>query len=377
MNSRERMITAFLNQKPDRVPVAPDISCMIPARLTGKPFWDVFYYNDPPLWKAYIEAVKKFGFDAWFIYAGDLKDSKEDKREFEDKIILKNEDRMVVRTTIHTPQGDLWYDTTYLKSDSPTVTIKPIKDFVKDFKYLKYFYPAPETCNDKEFQMMRRELGDLGVISLGVELPGLQNLLNILEGGMEAVSSAYYDHHDLVVEWARMYEDWAVRMVREELKSKPDFIFIHASGLFTLQSPQIFRELGLTTLQKVAGLCKEAGIPSFLHACGREKEFVEMAYNETDLNVVNPLESPPMGDCELIDIKKRFGDKLALMGNIHTTEVMLRGSPRDVERVAKKCIDDTAENGGFILSTGDQCGRDTPDENIYKLVEVAETYGRY
>src|SRR3989338_6440457 len=112
MNSKERMITAFLNQKPDRVPVAPDISCMIPARLTGKPFWDVFYYNNPPLWKAYIEAVKKFGFDAWFIYAGDLKDSKEDKREFEDKIILKNEDRLVVRTTIHTPEGDLWYETT-------------------------------------------------------------------------------------------------------------------------------------------------------------------------------------------------------------------------------------------------------------------------
>ena len=33
--------------------------------------------------------------------------------------------------------------------------------------------------------------------------------------------------------------------------------------------------------------------------------------------------------------------------------------------------------GGFILSTGDQCGRDTPDANILKLVEVARTYGRY
>jgi len=31
----------------------------------------------------------------------------------------------------------------------------------------------------------------------------------------------------------------------------------------------------------------------------------------------------------------------------------------------------------FILSTGDQCGRDTPDVNIFRLVEVARTYGRY
>jgi len=65
------------------------------------------------------------------------------------------------------------------------------------------------------------------------------------------------------------------------------------------------------------------------------------------------------------------------MGNIHTTEVMLMGSVEEVERVAKKCIDDAAEGGGFILSTGDQCGRDTPDENIFKLVEVARTYGKY
>jgi uroporphyrinogen-III decarboxylase len=33
--------------------------------------------------------------------------------------------------------------------------------------------------------------------------------------------------------------------------------------------------------------------------------------------------------------------------------------------------------GGFLLSTGDQCGRDTPPENLFKLVEVATTYGKY
>ena len=69
--------------------------------------------------------------------------------------------------------------------------------------------------------------------------------------------------------------------------------------------------------------------------------------------------------------------KIALMGNIHTTDVMLRGTVDDVEKAAKKCIDDAAKGGGFILSTGDQCGRDTPDANIRKLVEVCEMYGRY
>jgi uroporphyrinogen decarboxylase len=68
---------------------------------------------------------------------------------------------------------------------------------------------------------------------------------------------------------------------------------------------------------------------------------------------------------------------LALMGNLHTTDVMLRGTPDDVARAACAAIDAAGAGGGFILSTGDQCGRDTPDENLLKLVEVAQTYGRY
>ncbi|MCG3179644.1 MAG: hypothetical protein BIFFINMI_01985 [Phycisphaerae bacterium] len=50
----------------------------------------------------------------------------------------------------------------------------------------------------------------------------------------------------------------------------------------------------------------------------------------------------------------------------------------------REAIDDAAGLPGsgqaparFILSTGDQCGRDTPDGNLRALVETARTYGRY
>jgi hypothetical protein len=62
MTSRERMICAMKGGMPDRVPVAPDISNMIPCKLTGKPFWEIYYYNNPPLWKAYIDAVHTYNF---------------------------------------------------------------------------------------------------------------------------------------------------------------------------------------------------------------------------------------------------------------------------------------------------------------------------
>jgi uroporphyrinogen decarboxylase len=98
---------------------------------------------------------------------------------------------------------------------------------------------------------------------------------------------------------------------------------------------------------------------------------------ETDLTVIDPLEVPPMGDCDLAELKRLYGERIVLKGNLHTTEVMLRGTPEDVRRASRKAIDDGARGGRFILSTGDQCGRDTPDDNLHAMVETARSYGRY
>jgi len=63
MSSRERFLTAMRGGTPDRVPCTPDFSNMIPCRLTGKPFWDIYLHNDPPLWQAYLDAADFFGID--------------------------------------------------------------------------------------------------------------------------------------------------------------------------------------------------------------------------------------------------------------------------------------------------------------------------
>lgn len=164
---------------------------------------------------------------------------------------------------------------------------------------------------------------------------------------------------------------------RRAVKAKPDVILTGGSGTLVFQTPEIFRKIGLKALKEITKIAKEAGIPTLVHSCGRETELVKICAEETDLSGINPLEIPLMGDCNLKELKKKYGKKLCLMGNLHTTNVMLRGTPEVVERAAKKAIDDAAEGGGFILSTGDQCPRDTPEENLCKFIEVAKTYGKY
>ena len=220
-------------------------------------------------------------------------------------------------------------------------------------------------------------MGESGVVGPSVGLPGLHDLTNVMEGGVESAVYAHADYPAVIRRYCEVQENYWVKLAARMLEAKPDFLMIGVSGLMTLQSPAIFRELGLPTLQKVTAMAKEAGIPSHLHACGKERALVEISANETDLNSIEPLEVFPMGDCDLAEIKGRFGSKLALKGNLHTTDVMLMGTPDDVRRESRRCIDAAAEGGGFVLATGDQCGRDTPDANIFAMIETAREFGVY
>lgn len=378
MTSKERMLLAFTNRQPDMVPVAPDISNMIPARLTGRPFWDIYLHEDPPLWRAYIDAVRYFGFDGWVQYGGSVRFRTEpDERRFSTKVVQRTAERIVTITRCITPAGELTKETTYYVADPPTTTRKWIKDLEADMPKLAHFFPRKIDYDDSILREQERLMGSDGVVGAVVGLPGFQNLFEWFDGGLSEVTYAYYDHYDLLKEFVSWQEADLLRQTEMIIDAKPEFIMIGASGLWTLQSPKIFRDLALPTLQRITRMAKEAGIPTMLHSCGKQREMVDIIANETALDCINPLEPPPMGDCDLAEIKEKYGHRLALFGNINTTDVMLRGTTSDVEKAARECIDAAGKGGGFVLSTGDQCGRDTPDDNIFKLIEVARTYGRY
>lgn len=376
MTSRERMITAIMNQQPDRVPVAPDMSNMIPCRLTGKPFWEIYYFFDPPLWRAYIDAVRYFGIDGWFTdgsmqyqWPGDRYSAIED--------IRKTAEMWVVRRRGRLDDQHYHEETTYRVADPPIPTGPPISDIEAMWPLLEKWYAPPVGYNPSLLHRQREELGELGAFGISVSYPGFHMWLNLFQGGLMDLSTWYYYKHDYIEQLRQLHERQVLAQMAMILDERPDFVLLGASGTLTLQSPKIARELSFPTLQKLTRMAREAGVPTMLHSCGKQRVLVRWCAEESDLNCINPLEIPPMGDCDLAEIKQAHGHQLALMGNLHTTDVMLRGTPEDVARAARAAIDAAGAGGGFILSTGDQCGRDTPDGNIFALVEVAKTYGKY
>ena len=377
MTSRERMLIAMTGGQPDMVPVAPDTSNMIPCRLTGKPFWDVYLYEDPPLWEAYAHCSRHFGFDGWQPAVPLELDYEMEAAaagpQWTQAIVQRTEERIYTRSHALIDGREQWTDwcTVYYIADPPTwgVPLKKAGLPEGDPEDWEDVVPRTSYRGDQALKRCREITGEDGVVGVWVGTPAL---------GLEAEAVyEWADNREAVIRRCEQNGEACIRRAREVVKLDVDFVLTGGSGLMISNPEPIFRILGLPTLKEVTRICKEAGVPSQIHCCGPEADLVRICAEETDLSSINPLEIPPMGDCDLALLKREYGHRISLMGNLHTTEVMLKGSPQTVMDAAKRAIDDAAEGGGFILSTGDQCGRDTPDENLMALIEVARTYGRY
>lgn len=377
MTPRERLLAVLAGRVPDCVPCSPDISNMVPCRLTGKPFWDIYAFRDPPLWKAHIDALKYFdldgGFELWPDSPVDTVTG--EARRTEQRVVHRYPDGRFVTRSFNL-ETEEWAETVmvYTADNPPAYDVRPEKIGLPavstEWEPLAGAREWPAGL--ELWKLARAELGDQGVIGMD------SGMSTCLLHGPDEVYAFFDDPGRFRTKMRLVMEEVERRMeIIAGLDPRPDFLGCGGSGSLVFTSPAAFRELVLPVLRKTTALAAKIGIPTHVHACGPERELVAMAAAETDLTVIDPLEGPPMGDCDLAALKKEFGSKIVLKGNLHTTRVMLMGTPGEVSAACRRAIDDAAAGGRFILSTGDQCGRDTPDANIRAMVETARTYGRY
>ncbi len=382
MTGKERMMTAFRRKKADHVPACPDISVMVPAKLTGRPFYDLFLdgrehngWTSATYSEAYVEAVKYFGMDGWYIYGGLSEIKPEGAPKFVDKIIERPNGKLVERTCV-TPKGPLTEKEMYFGDEPPWREEKPIKNLREDWEKLKCLMGASGWQWERTYRDYNR-IGDLGVYV--AMIPVFQDWwFHYRNGGFEACFQDFVDEPEFMDEIHEFWMEWALAYVRAMIAAKPDEIMLGGSSAsLSVSSPKIFKKYELPFIKAASKITKEAGVISHLHICGRSWPLVEIVATETDVDVMEPLEEPPGGNVDIAMVKKRFGNRLCLKGNINTFQFMMTATPQQGEDKCTRLIDDAGYDGGFVLSTGDQCGRDTPHANLFKMVEVAKTYGKY
>jgi uroporphyrinogen-III decarboxylase len=380
MTSRELFLTAIRNEVPDRVPVAPDFSNYIPAKRTGLPFWEIYFHNAVPLWRAYLETCDYFGTEAWIgsaVYVPYLSEYADVEYSSTEKLDATM-DAMVRSTCIKTPDGEMQTEEVCFRADPPSPTQKPIKNLETDWKKFKWLCRPPTGIDSQALNEVREECRKREqAFGVSICYPGFHMWYVHVQSGLEDLSCAMMDCPEVLDEWFELDLHAGIEGLKLLLAEKPDYILLGGSGTITMASPQLAMRYAVPALQEYSRLCKEAGVLTMLHSCGKSRVLVDMLAEHTEVNLINPLEIAPMGDVDLAEVKRSRGKQIALMGNLHTTDVMLRGTPELVREKAIEAMQQASEGGGFILSTGDQCGRETPDENIFAMVEAAHEFGVY
>lgn len=90
---------------------------------------------------------------------------------------------------------------------------------------------------------------------------------------------------------------------------------------------------------------------------------------------INGLHSlDPSAGVDIGLVKKLYGGRLVLVGNIDCGSLLSFGEPEEVKRVVRETLAKAAPGGGYILSSSNSLHRGVRIENVLAMIEEAKKY---
>ncbi|MBN1445894.1 MAG: hypothetical protein JW957_07300 [Candidatus Omnitrophica bacterium] len=373
MTPKESITTAMRNGRPDAVPVTLGLSEMVPVRYFGGDYIRFFLKDRVPLWKARVETEHdRFKADC-FLHLVENPSRYDPPSEI--RILNETPDEVSYKEIISTKKGSM--EATYHIGRKTPVVCKEhfVKNPALDKDKVLELLKNPDSKDLTEIISAYKEIGDRAHAGFWISTPidWWSSLRNLQDAIMDM-----YDLKEVIKPLFQAYTEYASALVDNVLKNTPvDSIGLGGSSTsMSVISPDFHREYSLEFGRAICETAHKYGKPVQYHMCGKSRKMLPITA-EMGVDGFDALEAPPTGDVDLAEVKKTFGGKISLRGNVNSITVMMNGSPRDVEKDVIRCMESAKEGGGFILGVGDQTPYNTPEENLYAFVEAGRKYGRY
>ena len=170
------------------------------------------------------------------------------------------------------------------------------------------------------------------------------------------------------------------KVIEYEIEKAKLFLDAGADGIFMADDiafntgvflpPDLMDRLVFPYYQRIVREIKAyKDVPVFAHSDG-DLNSVLHKYVEAGFDGLQSLQ--PTASMDIAQIKKQYGDKLCLWGNIDLNRVMCFASPEEVKQVVRETIAAASENSGYILSTCNSMIDCIPTENVLAMMEAAE-----
>jgi len=174
-----------------------------------------------------------------------------------------------------------------------------------------------------------------------------------------------------------MVVDYFVELEKLAVKAGADILadgddYCGKNGPF--MSPADFKEFVLPGLQRVVDVARDHKMPFIKHMDGDVWAILDMVI-ETGIDAINPIE--PAAGMDIGEVKRIYGDKVAIVGNIDCATLLTFGTPGDVRQAVKECIHVASPGGGHIISSSNMIHRGVKPENYVAMLKAAKEFGRY
>jgi uroporphyrinogen decarboxylase len=126
-------------------------------------------------------------------------------------------------------------------------------------------------------------------------------------------------------------------------------------------------------MEELASIAHNAGMPFILHSDGKLWSVLDDLIS-LGLDALHPIEPKAM---DINRVKQRYGDQLALFGNIDLSYTLTRGTPDEVREEVRRRIRDLAPGGGYAVGSSNSIAHYVPLENYNAMREATFEYGRY
>jgi hypothetical protein len=370
ISSRQRMLNAYRGLFSDHYPVAPEFWSYYPAKVLGVDM--IQLEREIPLWQALKTTFEKFGTDGWGIVRCDLK--RPDAPECREQFVKVQEgqydlfcEQVFAGRRFHSRQR---YDV-----HEPSWMIEyPVKDFAAEFDaYFRMLVPDEYTLQPDRARQAFQSVGDAYLLecSLGGQF------IDFAAGAMGFEKAIVFlaEQPSLLENYQQRYIAHIAALADKLAVALPfeSFFMGCAYSCASLIGPNMWRTWDLPLIRAAAQALHRHGKLLHLHYHGRSLDNA-LDFNNLGVDCVCPFERPPGGDVAglpgLRMIRQRIGDRVTFNGNVHTVETLIRGKPSDVRREVEEILEAFQGTPRLIIGTGDQVGRETPEENIAAMKET-------
>ncbi len=338
----DRVMSVISGKIPDRVPVIPQITYTT-AQLTGISLIEALHSPEKTA-KALISGQEKLGYDA--IYAG-----------WESSFNLLAE---AMGCTMRFPENDVPQVADHVIKQPGDIDSVEIPD-----PYSSGRLPI----HMKTVRLLHDQVGE--ELPLFSYVPGPFTLAGQLFSVNKLMLASLRDP-ETVHRLTKLTTETTLRYAEANIQLGIDVIVVaDPTASSSLISPEMFKTFAAPGIQVIMDATQKAGgIPS-LHICGQTTPILEeMVKTGAKILEIDHL-------VDLTEAKQKVGHQVTLQGNLNPTELLLSGTPEQVQEEAKSLIQKAAKGGRFILSSGCEIPPNAPLDNIRALVKAAKQFGKY